>query len=307
MSSNQILFGLALVLVLAVSSQLLARPLNIPAIVVLLPAGFLAGIATTDVHPDNLLGALYQPFVAIAVGVILFEAGLQLSFEEVVPDVRRAVLGLITAGALLTWLAITATVLLLFDDVERGAAFLIGAILVVSGPTVVLPLLAFIRPARDVRSLLKWEGTLVDPVGRAARRARVHGGQLGEGLAAGAMLVDLGVGALVAAVAAPAFWLLLREAHRSAPRMVVPVTLMVVVAAVVAADLIRDDAGLVAAVLMGMVVANQRGIDISLSLFEFEETLVQLLVGVLFVLVAASVSSTRCAPYCLRRSCSSPS
>ena len=290
MSSDQILFGLALVLVLAVSSQLVARPLNVPAIVVLLPAGFLAGYATDDVHPDQLLGALYQPFVAVAVGVILFEAGLRLSFEEVVPDVRRAVLGLITAGVLLTWLAITATVLLLFDDVERGAAFLIGAILVVSGPTVVLPLLAFIRPARDVRSLLKWEGTLVDPVGALLGVLVFTVVSSGKGWRPGTMLIDLGVGAVVAAIAAPALWLLLREAHRSAPRMVVPVTLMVVVAAVVTADLLRDDAGLAAAVLMGMVVANQRGIDISLSLFEFEETLVQLLVGVLFVLVAASVS-----------------
>lgn len=79
MSTNQILFGLALVLVLAVGSQLLARPLRAPALVMLLPAGFVAGVATDDVHPDKLLGSLYQPFVSIAVGVILFEAGLRLS------------------------------------------------------------------------------------------------------------------------------------------------------------------------------------------------------------------------------------
>jgi hypothetical protein len=65
---------------------------------------------------------------------------------------------------------------------------------------------------------------------------------------------------------------------------------MLVVAVVVAADLIRSDSGLVAAVVLGMLVANQRSIDVSLSLFEFEETLVQLLIGLLFVLVAASVS-----------------
>jgi NhaP-type Na+/H+ or K+/H+ antiporter len=290
MSTNQILFGLALVLVLAVSSQLLARLLTVPAIVVLLPAGFVAGIATDDVHPDNLLGSLYQPFVTIAVGVILFEAGLRLSFDEIVPSVRKAVVRLVIGGALLTWLATTAAVSLLFDDIDRGAAFVIGAILVVSGPTVVLPLLAFIRPKRDVRSLLKWEGTLIDPIGALLGVLVLTGMSSGEGWQPGAMLIDLGVGALVAAVGAPALWLLLREAHRSAPRMVVPITLMVVVAGVVAADLIREDAGLLAAVLMGVAVGNQRTIDISLSLFEFEETLVQLLIGVLFVLVAASVS-----------------
>jgi NhaP-type Na+/H+ or K+/H+ antiporter len=289
-STNQILFGLALVLVLAVSSQLIARPLKAPALVVLLPAGFVAGIATDDVHPDNLLGALYQPFVSIAVGVILFEAGLRLAFEEVVPAVRTAVVRLVTAGALLTWLAIAATVMLLFDDIDRGVAFLIGAILVVSGPTVVLPLLAFIRPSRDVRSLLKWEGTLIDPIGALLGVLVFAGVRSGKGWQPGAMLLDLSVGALVAVVAAPALWLLLREVHRSAPRMVVPATLMVVVAAVVAADLIREDAGLLAAVLLGIAMGNQRSMDISLSLFEFEETLVQLLIGVLFVLVAASVS-----------------
>jgi NhaP-type Na+/H+ or K+/H+ antiporter len=256
----------------------------------LLPAGFLAGVATDDVHPDKLLGSLYQPFVSIAVGVILFEAGLRLSIGEVAPTVRKAVVRLVVGGALLTWLAITATVLLLYDDIERGAAFLIGAILVVSGPTVVLPLLAFIRPTRDVRSLLKWEGTLVDPIGALLGVLVFAGVSSGKGWQPGAMLIDLGVGALVAVVGAPALWLLLREVHRHGPRMVVPATLMVVVAAIVAADLIREDSGLLAAVLMGILVSNQRGIDISLSLYEFEETLVQLLIGVLFVLVAASVS-----------------
>jgi NhaP-type Na+/H+ or K+/H+ antiporter len=290
MTTNQILFGLGLVLVLAVGSQLLARVLRVPALVVLLPAGFVAGIATDDVHPDRLLGSLYQPVVSIAVGVILFEAGLRLSFGEVVPEARRVVVRLVAVGGLLTWLGTTAAVVLLYDDVDRGVAFVVGAILVVSGPTVVLPLLAFIRPAGRVRSLLKWEGTLVDPIGALLGVVVFTSVKSGNGWQPGTMLLDLGVGALVAAIAAPALWVLLREAHRNAPRMVVPTTLMVVVAAVVAADLIRDDAGLVAAVVMGMVVSNQRGIDVSVTLFEFEETLVQLLIGVLFVLVAASVS-----------------
>jgi NhaP-type Na+/H+ or K+/H+ antiporter len=290
MSTNQILFGLALVLVLAVGSQLLARLVRVPALVVLLPVGFVAGAATADVHPDKLLGSLYQPFVSIAVGVILFEAGLRLSFAEVVPAVRTAVSRLVTVGALLTWLATTGTVMLLFGEMDRGAAFLVGAILVVSGPTVVLPLLAYIRPAGSVRSLLKWEGTLVDPIGALLGVVVFTAVKSGEGWQPGAMLIDLGAGALVAAAAAPLFWMLLREAHRSAPRMVVPVTLTVVVSAVVAADLTRDDAGLAAAVLLGAALANQRRLDVSLSLYEFQETLVQLLIGVLFVLVAASVS-----------------
>ena len=289
-STDDILLGLGLVLVLAVSCQLLARRLRVPAIVLLLPVGFIAGIATEDVQPDNLLGALYQPFVSVAVGIILFEAGLGLSFGEVAPGVRKVVARLVAGGVVVTWAGVAATVALLFGDMDRGAAILIGAILVVSGPTVVLPLLAFIRPTRDVRSLLKWEGTLVDPIGALLGVHVFQSVSSGRGWQPGEMLLSLGVGGLIAAVAAPLLLLLLREVQRSAPRMVVPTTLMVVVAAVVGADLIHDDSGLTTATLIGIAVANQRRLLISLALFEFQETLVQLLIGVLFVLVAASVS-----------------
>ena len=290
MSTNDVLLGLALVLVLAVSCQLLASRLRIPAIVLLLPVGFLAGIASDDVQPENLLGALYQPFVAVAVGIILFDAGLRLSFGEVAPGVRKVVARLVAGGVLVTWAGVSATVALLFDHMDESAALLIGAILVVSGPTVVLPLLTFIRPTQDVRSLLKWEGTLVDPIGALLGVLVFQGVSSGGGWQPGGMLVSLAVGALIAAVAAPLLWLLLREVQRSAPRMVVSTTLMVVVGATVGADLIQDDAGLLTATLMGMAIGNQRTLLISAALFEFWETLVQLLIGVLFVLVAASVS-----------------
>src|SRR5262245_56527784 len=156
---------------------------------------------------------------------------------------------------------------------DGGAALLVGAILVVSGPTVVLPLLAFIRPTGAVRALLKWEGTLVDPVGAMLGAVVFVAVGSGEGWQPGALLLGLGVGAACAAVGAPVLWLLLRWAHHSAPRMVVPTTLMVVVGVVVTADLIRDDAGLMSSVVLGVVVANQRSIDVSRALFEFEETL----------------------------------
>ena len=106
LSTNALLLGIGLVLVLAVGSQLLAKALRLPAIVVLLPVGFIAGILTNDVHPADLLGSLYQPFVSVTVGVILFEAGLRLSFRDVTPRIRPVVLRLVTVGLLLTWLAV---------------------------------------------------------------------------------------------------------------------------------------------------------------------------------------------------------
>src|SRR5688572_13845117 len=120
MSSDDILLGLGLVFALAVASQLIAGRLGIPAIVLLLPAGFLAGVATDHVHPDGLLGPLYQPFVSLAVGVVLFEAGLRLSLRELTPDVRPIVVRLIAGGVVVTWVGVAVSVALLFDDLGDG-------------------------------------------------------------------------------------------------------------------------------------------------------------------------------------------
>jgi NhaP-type Na+/H+ or K+/H+ antiporter len=293
MSTDDVLLGLGLVIVLAVGSQLVAGRLRLPAIVVLLPVGFLAGIATDDVHPDALLGGLYQPFVSLAVGLILFEAGLRLSVREIGRDVRSTVGLLVSVGVLVTWAGIWGAAAMLFDDLGDLVPLLIGAVLVVSGPTVVLPLLSFVRPAPRVRSVLMWEGVLVDPVGALlgvlvfhAVRSGGSGGQLWH---PGEMLLSVLVGALVGAVAAAILWLLLQETQRTVPRQAVPAVLMMVAAALVGADLIREDAGFVATTLMGAALANQRRIDVSLML-EFHGTLVQMLIGALFVLISASVS-----------------
>jgi NhaP-type Na+/H+ or K+/H+ antiporter len=114
LSTNDLLLGIGLVLALAVGSQLVAKLLRLPAIVVLLPVGFIAGIVTEDVRPSDLLGALYQPFVSVAVGVILFEAGLRLSFRDVTPRIRPVVVRLVSLGVLGTWLGVTGGVALFF-------------------------------------------------------------------------------------------------------------------------------------------------------------------------------------------------
>jgi NhaP-type Na+/H+ or K+/H+ antiporter len=291
LSTNALLLGIGLVLVLAVGSQLASKALRLPAIVVLLPVGFIAGALTTDVHPSDLLGALYQPFVSVAVGVILFESGLGLSFRDVSPRVRPVVLRLVSVGLVITWLAITALTAVLFGGLGGDVPLLLGAILVVSGPTVVLPLLAFIRPARDVRAVLKWEGVLIDPLGALLgvvvfQIARTGGG---SGWRPGAMLLSILVGAIVGGIGAALLWALLPRVQRIAPRQVVATMLALTIAGLVAADLIRDDTGFLATLLMGMFLANQRSIDLRQAV-EFHETLVQLLIGVLFVMIAASVS-----------------
>ena len=259
----------------------------------LLPAGFIAGSATDVVDPEDLLGDLYQPFVSLAVGVILFEAGLRLSFGEIGLGAHTVVVRLVAVGVVVTGFGVAATLMLLVAGMSNDVALLIGAILVVSGPTVVLPLLAFIRPGRSVRSALKWEGVLVDPVGALLGVFVFHA--VSSGWRLGEFPLSVAVGAAIGLTGTAVLLVLLREVHVNQPRMAVLATLMVVVATVVASDLLREDSGFAAATLMGIGLANQRWvepsrrIDVSLTR-EFQETLVQLLIGVLFVLIAASVS-----------------
>ena len=102
--------------------------------------------------------------VSIAVGIILFEAGLGLNFSKLTGSVARVYRRLVSLGILVTWAVGTVAAYLLFD-LSWEVALVLGAVLVVSGPTVVGPLLSFIRPSKTVNSVLKWEGTFADPIG----------------------------------------------------------------------------------------------------------------------------------------------
>ncbi len=282
-------------IVLAIACRLLAERFRIPVIVLLLPAGFLAGAITDDVHPDALFGDAFQPLVSLGVGLILFEAGLRLSLDELAEGVRPVVLRLISVGTVLTLVSVAVSTQLIFG-LGWSVSAVLGAILVVSGPTVVQPLLAFVRPTDRVRSVLKWEGTLIDPIGALLGVVALHAvlqGAVGERpFHPGALVSSLLIGALVGLAGAGVLWLILRRTVRSAPGQGVAAALMVLAAAVVGGDLLREDAGLVAAATMGMVLANQKRIDLS-KILEFHGTVVGLLIGILFVLLSASVSPSQ--------------
>jgi NhaP-type Na+/H+ or K+/H+ antiporter len=292
MSTNDILTGLGLVIVIALGCELIASRTRIPAIVLLLPAGFAAGAATSDVHPSTLFGTTFQPLVSLGVGLILFEAGLRMKLDEMRGGSHRVVVRLIVAGILLTMCGIAAASKLLFG-IDWGAACVLGAILIVSGPTVVMPLLEFVRPPDRVRAALKWEGVLIDPLGAligVIAFTAVKAGAAGHKVFhPGGLLLSIGAGLLVGVLGAAALWMLLSGIQRGEPRNSVGATLMTVTAAVVAADLLREDSGFVAATVMGMILANQQRLDLS-RVLEFQGMVVKLLIGILFVLISASVT-----------------
>ena len=290
MSTNDILLGLGLAIVLAVGAQLVAARFRLPGIVLLLPVGFAAGAATSDIDPNNLFGATFTPLVDFAVGLILFEAGLHLRLRK--QRLTGVVLRLISVGVAITGVGVMLAVKAIFG-LDWGVCALLGAILVVSGPTVVSPLLAFVRPTDRVRSVLKWEGTLIDPLGALLGTLVFTGVEQGavgsQPFHPGELTLSLFVAVAVGAVGAGLLWLLLRELQRKAPGHSVIASLMVVFGALVAADLLREDSGFLAVAVMGAVLANQRQVDIS-NVLRFDETVVPLLIGLLFVLISASVT-----------------
>jgi len=287
---DDLLLGLSLVVVLSILARLLATVIGVPAIVPLLFAGVLAGTSVAGlVDPGALLGDSLSPVVQIAVGIILFEGALSLKREELAAGVRPAVVRLLTLGVLITWALSTLSVYLLFD-IPWEIAVLIGAVIIVSGPTVVLPILDFVAPSIKVRSVLKWEGVLVDPIG-AIIAVVVFASLAREGGQAGFDIVEvaLSFGAGIAVGVAAALVLMpILSTRRLTGRDKIAATLMMVVAAFALADALFEDSGLLAVIVMGIFLANQRQVNID-YIAEFKETLVPLLIGVLFVLLAANV------------------
>jgi NhaP-type Na+/H+ or K+/H+ antiporter len=290
-TTNQILTGVGLILALAVGSQVLASRLRIPAIIVLLPVGFIAGALTTDVNPQDLLGPAFEPLVSLSVAVILYDAGLSLDMRKLKGHTRKVVIRLIVLGVLITW-ALAAAVAAPLLGMSRGAAVMLGIILVVSGPTVVGPLLSFVRPKERLQQVLVWEGSLIDPVGGILGALVFHGvvasTRKGPGSQVLQFAASAGIGLAGGVIGTALLWLLLRKL-RLGEVLGTTAQLATVIAVAAACDVIREDAGLLAAIFMGLALANRRGFDVP-ARRPFFETLVQLIIGVLFICISATVT-----------------
>ncbi|MFD9220442.1 cation:proton antiporter [Streptomyces sp. NPDC060064] len=291
MTTNQVLIGVSLTLVLAVGSQILASRLRIPALIVLLPVGFAAGALIDDVNPERLLGAAFSPLVSLAVAVILYDAGLGLDLARLRGHTRRVVVRLIWIGVLITWLlgALLAAPLL---GMSQRAAVMIGAILVVSGPTVVGPLLSFVRPKDRLQHILVWEGSLIDPVGGILGALVFHAVTASTkhhfGSGAASFLGSVGIGAAGGVVGAALLWGLFRVL-RLGEVLGTTAQLAAVIGVAALCDVLREDTGLIAAVIMGLAIANLPGIDVP-ARRPFFETLVSLIIGLLFISISATVT-----------------
>jgi NhaP-type Na+/H+ or K+/H+ antiporter len=281
------LLVLAGVAAAGILSQWVAWRLRLPSILVLLVVGAAAG-ATGWLDPDELLGDLLFPVVSLSVALILFEGSLGLGRRDLREAGTAAVL-LCTVGAGVTfgvlWLAARVAL-----DVDRGLGALVAANLIVTGPTVIGPLLQQVRPRGRVGAILRAEGIIIDPIGAAATIVvfeLLAAGQLDTAapdtiarlLVIGAAGVGAGlVGAALVGISLGRF---LVPDHLRQPAIVATV-----LATFAVADHLQHESGLVAVTVLGLIVANLRRVDVDAAL-EFAENLQVLVLSALFILLAA--------------------
>ena len=291
MTSDQVFIGIGLTLALAVGSQLVGRWLRVPALIILLPVGFVAGWLTDDINPNNLVGSSFQPLVSLAVAVILYDAGLGLDLAKLRGHTRRVVIRLLALGVPVTFVVAALVAQPLFGMSHRSA-LMIGAILVVSGPTVVGPLLAAVRPTERLRRILTWEGSLIDPVGGLLGAVVFHAVTTSSsgGFADqfGQFVVSVVIGAIGGVIGIGILWLVLCK-MRLGEALSTAAQLASVILVAAVCDIVRDDTGLISAIVMGLAVANIKAFETP-TRRPFFEVFVQLIIGVLFISISATVT-----------------
>lgn len=282
------LLTIALLAGLCAICQWLAWRLKQPSIVFLLMAGLAIGPVLGVLDVTAMFGDALFPFVSIAVAIILFEGGLTLNFSDIKGH-GAIVTRLISLGVLVTWLLLTVTVHFVFS-LSWQLSFVFGSITVVSGPTVIKPLLRTVRPSEKIGHLLHWEGILIDPVGVFLALLVFEYVLLDQpGLAAPKIAIILaklvGTGLLLGVTAGYAAETVLR-------RYLVPdflknvLTLMFVVIVFALSETIQHESGLLAVTVMGIWLANAKGLHVH-EILHFKENLTLLLISTLFILLAA--------------------
>ncbi len=283
---------LALIVGAGMLAQWVAWRTQIPGIIALLVAGLTLGPVTGILEPDELLGDTLFPLVSLSVALILFEGGLDLPPREL-RNTGTAVRRLITIGAVVTGVVGWYSAKAIFGLSDQ-VAIVLSAVLVVTGPTVVGPLLRFVRPAGTVGPILRAEGVLIDPIGATAALVCfevVLITETNEAVLTVAGIVGLTLLAGVGFGLATAF--LLDNALKRfliPDQLAVPATFAFVVGSYVASNEIQEESGLLAVTVVGIYLARRESSTIR-SVLEFNESLRTLLISVLFILLAARIEA----------------
>lgn len=295
---QQLFYYLAFVPLLGIVAQLVAWRLKIPSILLLLLFGIVLG---QFIQIDQVLGggsesatqqanALLFPLVSICVAIILFEGGLTLHFDEW-KQAGDSVLRLCSIGVVVSWVLTSIAVWLIFH-LDLRLAVLLGAILVVTGPTVIAPLIRNIRPEKRVGSILKWEGIVVDPIGAVLavlvlKETLLVGEdhswsfiQAASGLL-GTFSVGIGIGLVLGTLIQ---WMLAKYWIPDYLHGVASLSLAIASFAI--SNALVAESGLVTVTTLGIYLANQKKVSVD-HIVEFKEHLSVLVISCLFIVLGS--------------------
>jgi len=285
---EHIVVTLSAIGVLSIACQWIAWRVKLPAILFLLISGIVVGPVAGWLDPDRLFGDLFMPFVSLSVAVILFEGSLSLRIEEI-RGVERIVRILVTSGVIVTWLVIAAATRWMLD-IPWQFALLFGALVVVTGPTVIVPMLRSVRPSAHIANILRWEGILIDPIGALLAVLVFEFIISGQAAAAfGHALFAFGntivIGLALGISAGYMLGLLLR--NHLIPEFLHNVAALTTVFAVFAlSNHLQEESGLLTVTVMGVWMANMKKVPVE-EILDFKESLSVLLISGLFILLAA--------------------
>jgi NhaP-type Na+/H+ or K+/H+ antiporter len=280
----------ALIGILGIGAQWIAWRTGWPAIALMLAAGVIAGPVTGLVVPEHTFGELLEPMVSVAVALILFEGGLSLNFREL-RKTEGAVMRLGVIGVPLGWV-LGSLACYYVAGLVWPVAILFAGILVVTGPTVVLPLLRQSNVAPRPRAILKWEAIVNDPIGALCAVITyeyLHRSDEGGTLLAvvASLLAAAVVAGLIGYGVAKAIAWAFPRGH--VPEYLkAPVLLVAVIGTFVLSNLIQQETGLLAVTVMGIAIANMR-LDSLRDIHPFKENVTVLLISGVFVLLSASL------------------
>jgi len=298
---------LAGIIILGILAQWFAWRLKIPAILPLILIGLFVGPFSTLITEDghkwidpiwNGTSGLFPGerlfnFVSLSIALILFEGGMTLKKEEI-KHIAPVIYKLITLGALTTM--ITAGIAAHYIiGLNWSMSFLFSALIIVTGPTVITPILRNLAIKKDLSTVLKWEGILIDPIGALAAVlvyefisvGSTHGTEYTQ-----ETLIEFGkiivIGVSIGFTSAYAFAVALKQ--KWIPHYLINVVALAAVLGVfVLSDLFAHESGLLAVVIMGMVLGNMK-IDALKDVLYFKETISILLISLLFILLSANIN-----------------
>ena len=296
-ASNELITACALIGALGLGAQWLAWRIQAPAIVLMAVAGIAVGpvwqliFGQALLSPSHTFGELLRPIVSLSVAVILFEGGLILKFENL-RDAGASVRRMVFFGGPLAWL-LGSLAAHYAAGLDWASAIVFGGVMVVTGPTVIMPLMRQSKLSGRPAQFLKWEGIVNDPLGAlyavvAFELVRVT--SLGDSIfwAAAWILVAAIIGVALGVI----FGLTMAKAFRAGwtpEYLKAPIIFASIIMCYALAEMVEHETGLIAVTAYGMTLANSRLADLS-ELRKFKEDIAVLLVSGVFIILTADLT-----------------